>query len=265
VNNVDTRKKGAVVPNSPRPLIRKPGHPLYVQLARKLINDIGSGTYSVDEFLPTESELCEIYCVSRYTVREALKQLIRTGLVTRRQGSGTVVRSLPSTALLNLKLGSVSELLQYAREMILEIESVSTVIADKHLATTLNCEEGQAWTMIEATRRDKNFGRVYCTTRIFFDIQFENLERKVREVTGPICLWLEEEYGARFERINQEISAVKLTNDQAATLKVSPGATALQTVRKFSDKNGKVFEISINIHPGDLFTYDILLEREDKV
>ena len=40
--------------------------------------------------LPTESELCEEFGASRYTVREALRRLVDQGMVHRRQGAGSV-------------------------------------------------------------------------------------------------------------------------------------------------------------------------------
>ncbi len=41
--------------------------------------------------LPTESELCEEFNASRFTVREALRRLVAQGMVQRRQGAGSIV------------------------------------------------------------------------------------------------------------------------------------------------------------------------------
>ncbi len=41
--------------------------------------------------LPTEPVLCEEYGVSRMTVRRAVEELIRDGLLVREQGRGTFV------------------------------------------------------------------------------------------------------------------------------------------------------------------------------
>src|SRR5262249_38483150 len=66
--------------------------PRYRQLAQTLINEIESGRYPVGDLLPTEFELCEQFGASRFTVREAIKQLVQLGLVARQPGVGTRVK-----------------------------------------------------------------------------------------------------------------------------------------------------------------------------
>ncbi len=56
-----------------------------------LIDRIVSGEYPPDTLLPPEPVLCQTFDVSRSVVREALKMLEEKGLVTVRQGQGTLV------------------------------------------------------------------------------------------------------------------------------------------------------------------------------
>ena len=65
--------------------------PLYQQLAQILKEEIHSGKYKQGEKMPTELEMCEIYRVSRDTVRGALQQLEKENLLVRQQGKGTFV------------------------------------------------------------------------------------------------------------------------------------------------------------------------------
>ena len=55
---------------------------------------IQSGTYQINEKLPTEPDLCQIYQVSRITVKKAIDQLVYEGLVIKRRGSGTFVKGI---------------------------------------------------------------------------------------------------------------------------------------------------------------------------
>ncbi|MGZ8289577.1 MAG: GntR family transcriptional regulator [Telluria sp.] len=65
--------------------------PLYMQVARKLIQDVRGGRYRVDQALPSERLLSEQLDISRVTARKAIDQLVEQGMVVRRRGSGNYV------------------------------------------------------------------------------------------------------------------------------------------------------------------------------
>ena len=70
---------------------KKSQSPLYQQLMARLKNDITAGVYAPGARIPSEQLLCDIYGVSRVTVRKALLDLVQEGLLVRRQGKGTFV------------------------------------------------------------------------------------------------------------------------------------------------------------------------------
>ena len=65
--------------------------PLYLQLEEILRQEILSGSRREGDKLPTENELVEQYKVSRITVRRAVEELCKEGLVVRHPGKGTFV------------------------------------------------------------------------------------------------------------------------------------------------------------------------------
>lgn len=65
--------------------------PLYDQLKQIIKDSILQEVYKQGERLPNETELCEIYGVSRITVRRAIQELTEEGLLERKQGKGTFV------------------------------------------------------------------------------------------------------------------------------------------------------------------------------
>lgn len=71
-------------------------------LVQSLATRIVSGGWAIDDVLPPERELAEQLDVSRPTLREALKQLERMGLLVGRQGSGTRVRNWRETATIDV-------------------------------------------------------------------------------------------------------------------------------------------------------------------
>ena len=67
----------------------EPATPLYSQVKESLAQKIGSGEIRTNEKLPSERELCDIYNVSRLTIRQAMSELRNEGLVYSVQGKGT--------------------------------------------------------------------------------------------------------------------------------------------------------------------------------
>ncbi|MCD7852476.1 MAG: GntR family transcriptional regulator, partial [Oscillospiraceae bacterium] len=65
--------------------------PLYSQLVSIVKRNISAGTLSPGDLLPSESELCKTFGISRSTVRQAIGALESEGLVVRKQGRGTFV------------------------------------------------------------------------------------------------------------------------------------------------------------------------------
>lgn len=72
-------------------LNRKDPVPLYVQLYRKLKQDIIKGVYTNGEMIPSETQLMKQYNVTRTTIRKAVSTLAQEGLVETLHGIGTVV------------------------------------------------------------------------------------------------------------------------------------------------------------------------------
>lgn len=66
--------------------------PLYIQFKEHLLAKIESGEWRPQQKLPSERSLCEQYDISRITVREAIKELARDGLIESVPGKGSFVR-----------------------------------------------------------------------------------------------------------------------------------------------------------------------------
>jgi GntR family phosphonate transport system transcriptional regulator len=73
------------------PVDRQDGIALWRQIVGKLQGDISSGAYQPGARLPTEADLSAQFGVNRHTVRRALEELSRDGLVRVEQGRGSFV------------------------------------------------------------------------------------------------------------------------------------------------------------------------------
>jgi GntR family transcriptional regulator len=70
---------------------RRSPMPLYFQLARLLTGEINVGRWRAGDRLPSETEICATYGVSRATVRQTLLRLENEGLIQRLKGRGTFI------------------------------------------------------------------------------------------------------------------------------------------------------------------------------
>jgi GntR family transcriptional regulator len=77
-------------PDDIRALDRSSPMPLWAQLQQELTRRLGSGEF--DQEFPGELELVDVYAVSRYTVREALRRLRESRLIDSAKGRGSWVR-----------------------------------------------------------------------------------------------------------------------------------------------------------------------------
>jgi Transcriptional regulators len=67
--------------------------PLYYSIMLTLKNDIIDGKYPINSLLPTETELENMFQVSKITIRKAIDLLENDGYVNKKSGKGTIVIS----------------------------------------------------------------------------------------------------------------------------------------------------------------------------
>ena len=83
------------------------------QLYEQIVSQIVKGSLPTGDRLPSESELCDVFEVSRPVVREAICRLQADGLVITRQGAGTFVAKQPKDEFLKLApIGSMADLMR---------------------------------------------------------------------------------------------------------------------------------------------------------
>ncbi|MBP1893845.1 GntR family transcriptional regulator [Paenibacillus lactis] len=216
--------------------------PLYMQIRQMLKNDIQHGRYKPDEQIPTEAELCDIYNVSRITIRKAIEELVREGALTRIPRRGTFVASNK----FHNELLSVSGFSEFSHQ--LGMIPNSRILRSNVIEAT---EEVAGHLAIEASSPVLELERLmYVNERpLFYDIahysltRFPDLEKKIamNESTYKI---LAEEYGTEIVSNDKEIDVISATQDYAKLLECDVGANLFRILKIAFDAKDEPVHLS---------------------
>ncbi len=106
-------------------LPKEANSPRYVVLAESLLKRISAGSYAVGSKLPNEKELAKEFDVAVMTVRQGVGLLVRKGVVERRQGKGTFVKSVSTSIGIIFGPDIANETAHYYRALLRELENLT--------------------------------------------------------------------------------------------------------------------------------------------
>jgi GntR family transcriptional regulator len=239
----------------------KSATPLYIQVARALKDEIVSGLYPVGSLLATEDSLCERFSVSRYTVREALRLLREDGLVSSRQGAGTVVIPAHFSGSEIHQVMSINDLVAFATGTRFAIDSIHMVTMDKKLASRTGLPGADEWLQVRGYRYAGEEDTAVCATEYYINRSFAAVGRLLQRHTGPIFPLLEDMFGQTIIEVQQQISATLIAQALAVALKVKTGSAALEVRRTYKTAGEKIAQVTINTHPASRFQHSMTMRR----
>jgi GntR family transcriptional regulator len=105
--------------------------PLYSQLKHIIIRKIESGDYPEASKIPSEQELCELYDISRPTVRQAISELTNNGILYKEKGKGTFVAKSKSKVNIKDYSGFTDSILDSSNPGQLNIQSIRVIKHDE--------------------------------------------------------------------------------------------------------------------------------------
>jgi DNA-binding GntR family transcriptional regulator len=206
-------------------------------------------------------ELCSIYNVSRFTVREAMRRLRDAGIVTSRPKAGTLVISARGTKPYTQTIDSLEDLRQYANDTEIRMVYLGEVTVDAELAHTIPVTIGEHWHVGLAVRSEVRTKLPLCLTRIYVNPAFDEIPRWIDAGKDALYKMIEDHYGISVARVEQRIQAVSLAPDDALHLQSKPNTPALRNIRLYYDDGGRLIQASDNLHPGDRFSYAMSIRR----
>jgi GntR family transcriptional regulator len=227
--------------------------PLYHQLKERLVERIASGAWPPESRLPSERELCELFGISRITVRQALDQLVAEGRLVRSHGRGTFVALLPLKKQLLALVGFTEDMVSRRQRPGARVLRFEAVPPPPPVARELQTAPGQLVVVLKRLRLSDGapmaVETVHAPQQLFPGLLEQDLENR------SFYELLRRRYGVRPARASQSWQAVACPRADARLLGVRTGSPVLQIRRTTYDGGGRPFEYLESFFRGDRYIY----------
>lgn len=228
--------------------------PRYVQLRRRLQKGIEEGILPPNSSLPPEREIADLTDLSRVTVRKAIQELVREGLIEQRQGSGSFIRE---------PIARVEQSLSHLTSFTQDMTQRGMQTTSKWLERGI-FEPSQREIQVLGLECDEQVSRIYRLREAGGrPMALERAALPLDVLPNPIDVTTSlydvlDRLGNRPVRAVQKISAINLAVTEADLLGVADGAAGLSIERISYLQNGRVAELTRSIYRGD--AYDFVAE-----
>lgn len=229
--------------------------PFYYQLKEILNGDIQNGLAAGDK-LPSESELCRHYGVSRTVVRQALDEMEREGLIYKIKGKGAFVTGRKFEATFVQHAAGFHAAMTSRGHEVANVILVQEVIpAVANVASCLGLDIGEPVLSLDRVRSVDGVPiqvvRAWMPHHLCPGLEAMDLRSaSVYEVLGR-------QYGLRPHHGRRTISAGTISETDAGHLGVEPGSPALLVESVTRTAGGIAFEYFAAVYRGDRSTFEI--------
>lgn len=230
------------------------GLPLYLQLRKSIEDAVKTGLIGPGDALPSERDIATKADISRVTVRKAVQDLVKGGLLVQRHGSGTFVA--PRVERVEQ---SLSRLTSFTEDMARRGMAVRSAWLDRGVFTP-SPEEIMALGL-SSKELVSRIARLRIADDTPLAIERASLSSSILPDPSAIESSLYATLGKtgnRPVRAVQRISAANLNETDARLLAVQPGVAGLHIERISYLASGKVVEFTRSIYRGD--AYDFVAE-----
>ncbi|MBI5305208.1 MAG: GntR family transcriptional regulator [Chloroflexi bacterium] len=234
-------------------LKRNHPQPLYAQLKESLRSDILAGRLRAHQQLPSERELCARFRVSRMTVRQALLDLTREGLIYSRAGKGTFASEPKIDQQLKALSGFSQDMQSRGSKPSSRVLEAKIERAKDDVAKMLGVLPGAEIVLLTRVRLSDNIPLAIETVHLPHAL-CPNLLRH-NFATESLYAVLEHEYGYRLTRAEQTIEAALARSREAALLRLAAPAPVLVMERVTYTDQGILIEHVHSIYRGDRYKF----------
>ena len=222
-----------------------------------IVDSIKRGDFSNEKCLPPERVLCEIFNVSRVTLRKSIDELEADGILQKLQGKGTFINQDNKMIQgLNRLTGFTEDM--KSRGMIADskILMLNIISANQEIAEKLGLNEGDDVIFFQRLRLSNSvpmgIETTYLDYKIFYPV--------INEFSGGSFYdFMRNRLNITPYRASQDIEVTKLLKWEASLLGDEKLEYALLTHRQTFDDAGNILEYVISKYRGDKYIFHIEL------
>lgn len=228
--------------------------PVYYQLKNDLITKISQGLWKPGECIASERELCEIYGVSRMTIRQALGELVQEDVLLKIKGKGTFV--CEPTVKQEDMMSFTDMMKQTGRNLRTEVIDFDKINTPEHLTEIISLDE------IYRINRKRIVDNVcIAVEKVYIPIDYCGyIDEKMLE--GSLFKILEE-FGYIVDHSQSSIAAVIMDNELKKLFDVSEEIPLLKMTSKTYTQKGKMLFLEESIYRSDKFVLQVNISRRE--
>lgn len=233
--------------------------PLYFQVEKKLREKVSNREIvREDGSLPSEEQLCQLFRVSRITIRKALSELVADGLIYRKSGKGTFLLPEKKRTFSIQLAGNLEDLVSLGAQTKMKLLNQKIIDAPSDVQDKLNLGDDKKVFFYEGLRqmgkKPYSFFSAYVPRSIGKFFTSADLKGK-----KTIFRLIEESTGNQTLESEQSITASVVSKEIAKHRKMEIGTPILFVQRIYFSQERKPLELSISYFRPDLYQYRIRL------
>jgi len=232
--------------------------PLYTQVREKLRKCILDGTYAPHTQMPSESQMIRMFGVSRITIRQALGDLQKEGLIFKVMGKGSFVSKPKAFQSLSRLQGFGEAMSSSGYETYSSVLSAKPVEATAQVANRLHVKPGQP---VFEIQRLRFLNREPISVDVsYFPIEIGEKLLQEDLAVRDIFAILENDHGYNLTHADLQIEAISADESLAHQLRVDEGCPLLR-MERMTYAGDTPIDFEYLYYRGDAFQYRLRINR----
>lgn len=232
---------------------------LYKDIAKKLRFRINSDEFSLGDVLPTERQLMDEYHASRVSIRKAIDELVKQGLLEKIQGSGTYIRQKTGVHLLHPLRSGFEDSAAVGQTISSEVIEFAVIRPAPEVISRLKISADERVYYIKRVRKMNDRPQIleesYMPVNLFPDLTVRILERSKYE-------YIEKTLGMKIAGSYQEFSPVMPSKEEELLLNIESPEPLLQITSLSDFEDGTLFDYSVMKFKASEYLHAMYVRRD---